>query len=65
MDRHFENHRLLPQQGQELLAIRIVPHNGLSVIAALNDVVRVSGNSEAGLAGHEELLEENFSLIGI
>jgi hypothetical protein len=28
-------------------------------------VVRVSGNGEAGLAGHGELPKENASLIGI
>jgi hypothetical protein len=54
----------LPQR-QQTLTVRIVAHDGLAVIAALNDVVRVSGNGEAGLAGHGELPEENASLIGI
>jgi hypothetical protein len=54
----------LPQR-QQTLTVRIVAHDVLAVIAALNDVVRVSGNGEAGLAGHGELPEENASLIGI
>jgi hypothetical protein len=55
---------LLPQR-QQALAVRIVAHNGLAVVATLNDVVRVSGNGEAGLAGHGDSLKETGSLIGI
>jgi hypothetical protein len=55
---------LLPQR-QQTLTVSIVAHDGLAVIAALNDVVRVSGNGEAGLAGHGKLPEEDASLIGI
>jgi hypothetical protein len=52
---HLESLRVLLPQRQQTLTVRIVAHDGLSVVAALNDVVRVSGNSEAGLAGHGEL----------
>jgi hypothetical protein len=65
MDGHLESLRMLLPQRQQTLTVRIVAHDVLAVIAALNDVVRVSGNGEAGLAGHGELPEENASLIGI
>jgi hypothetical protein len=55
---------LLPQR-QQTLTVRVIAHDGLSVVAALNNMVRVSGNSEAGLAGHEDSLGEARSLIGI
>jgi hypothetical protein len=42
---------LLPQR-QQTLTIRVIAHDGLAVVAALDDVVRVSGNGQAGLAGH-------------
>jgi hypothetical protein len=45
---------LLPEC-QQTLTVRIVAHDGLSVVAALNDVVWISGNGEAGLAGHGKL----------
>jgi hypothetical protein len=54
MNSHFENSGLLNQQGPQFPAIGIVPNNGLAIIAPLNDVVRVSGNSETRLAGHEQ-----------
>jgi hypothetical protein len=65
MDGHLESLRMLLPQRQQTLAVCIVAHDGLAVIATLNDVVRVSGNGEAGLAGHGKLQEENASLIGI
>jgi hypothetical protein len=55
---------LLPQR-QQTLPVRIVAHDGLAVVAALNNVVGVSGNSKAGLAGHGNYLCETRSLIGI
>jgi hypothetical protein len=42
---------LLPQR-QQSLTVGIIAHDGLSVVTTLDDVVRVSGNGEAGLAGH-------------
>jgi hypothetical protein len=65
MDGHLESLRMLLPQCQQTLTVRVIAHDGLSVVATLNDVVRVSGNGEAGLAGHGELPEENASLIGI
>jgi hypothetical protein len=47
---------LLPQR-QQTLTVRIVAHDGLAVIAALNDVVGIACNGQAGLAGHEETPE--------
>jgi hypothetical protein len=52
MDRHLEGLRMLEPQGQQALAVSVITHDGLAVIAALDDMVRVSGNGEAGLAGH-------------
>jgi hypothetical protein len=65
MDGHLESLRVLLPQRQQSLTVGVIAHDGLSVVAALNDVVRISGNGEAGLAGHGELPEENASLIGI
>jgi hypothetical protein len=42
---------LLPQR-QQSLSVCVIAHDGLAVVAALDDVVRVSGNGQAGLAGH-------------
>jgi hypothetical protein len=52
-------------QGHQTLTVRVIAHDGLAVIAALDNVVRVSGNGEAGLAGHGDSLKETRSLIGI
>jgi hypothetical protein len=57
MDGHFESLRMLLPKRQQTLAVGIVAHDGLAVIAALDDVVRVSGNGEAWLAGHAETPE--------
>jgi hypothetical protein len=65
MDGHLECLRMLLPQRQKTFAVRIVTHDGLAVVATLDNVVRVSGNGEAGLAGHRKLPEENASLIGI
>jgi hypothetical protein len=46
---------LLPQR-QQAHTVSIVAHDGLAVIAALDDVVGVACNCEAGLAGHMRLL---------
>jgi hypothetical protein len=46
----------LPKR-QQTLTVGIIAHDGLAVIAALDDVVRVGGNSEARLAGHAETPE--------
>jgi hypothetical protein len=65
MDSQLESLRMLLPQRQQTLTVRVIAHDGLSVVAALNNMVRVSGNSEAGLAGHEDSLGEARSLIGI
>jgi hypothetical protein len=46
---------LLPEC-QQTLTVRIVAHDGLAVIAALDDVVGIACNGQAGLAGHRRLL---------
>jgi hypothetical protein len=65
MDGHLEGLRMLLPQCQQTLSIRVIPHDGLAVVAALDDVVGIACNSQAGLAGHRELPEQNASLIGI
>jgi hypothetical protein len=52
VDRHFEGARMFKPQIQQPLAVLVVTHDGLAVVAALDDVVRVAGNSEAGQTGH-------------
>jgi hypothetical protein len=52
MNGHLKSLRMLLPQSQQTLTVGIVSHDGLAVIAALDDMVRVSGNGEAGLAGH-------------
>jgi hypothetical protein len=54
MDGHIEGLRLLLPQRQQALAIGIVTHNDLPVIAALDHMMWVGGNSEAGLTRHSE-----------
>jgi hypothetical protein len=53
----------LPQRTQTL-AVSIIADDELPVVATLNDVVRVSGNSETGLTGHEFSKTQRI-LIGI
>jgi hypothetical protein len=57
---------LLTQQRQHFFPVSVITHDGLAVIAALDDVVRISGDGEAGLAGHwlRGTVKRN-SLIGI
>jgi hypothetical protein len=54
---------LLPQRTQTL-AVSIIADDELPVVAALNNMVRVSGNSETGLTGHEFSQTQRI-LIGI
>jgi hypothetical protein len=66
MDGHFESLRMLLPQRQQSLTVGIIADDRLAVIAALDDVVRVSGNGEAGLAGHGQTPRNmTDSLIGI
>jgi hypothetical protein len=65
MDGHLESLRVLLPQRQQTLTVRVISHDGLAVIAALDDVVGITCNGQAGLAGHGELPEESASLIGI
>jgi hypothetical protein len=44
------------QQNQHSLEISVVHEDGLAVIAPQNDVVRVSGESETGQAGHVPII---------
>jgi hypothetical protein len=55
----------LPKR-QQTLAVGVVAHDGLAVVAALDDVVGVSSYCESGLAGHgQNSLNKSRSLIGI
>jgi hypothetical protein len=65
MDRHLEGASMLVPEVQQALTVLVVAHDGLAVVAALDDVVRVAGNGEAGKAGHGTFLEAGLSLIGI
>jgi hypothetical protein len=56
MDGHFEGLRMLLPQRQQTLTVCIIAHDGLAVIASLNDVVGIACNGEAGLAGHRRLI---------
>jgi hypothetical protein len=58
MDSHFESLRMLSPQRQQTLTVCIISNDGLSVIAALDDVMWVSGYGEARLAGHEYSLNQ-------
>jgi len=52
MDRHLEGPGMLMPEVQQALAVLVVAHNGLAVVAALDDVVRITSNGEAGQTGH-------------
>jgi hypothetical protein len=52
MNSHLTGLRLRLPQRQQKLTVSIVQHYQLAVVAALDDVVRIRSNSEAGLAGH-------------
>jgi hypothetical protein len=47
MNGHLESWRVLLPQRQQAFPVCIVAYDGLAVIAALDDMVRVAGNSEA------------------
>jgi hypothetical protein len=59
---HFENASLFGQQAEQALAVGVVAHNELAVISALDHMMGVSGNSEAGLARHDEQLKWKTSV---
>ena len=52
----------LPER-QQTLTVGVIAHDGLSIIATLDDVVRVSGNGEAGLARHGQLQSEQRGAV--
>ena len=52
MDSHVELSGVLQQQVQQGLVIRRRVKNGLAIIAALNDVVRIAGQCKTGKSGH-------------
>ena len=56
---------MLVPEVQQALAVLVVTHDGLAIIAALDNVVWVAGNGEAGKAGHGIFLGDSLSLIGI
>jgi hypothetical protein len=56
MDGHLKSLRMLLPQRQQAHTVRIVAHDGLAVIAALDDVVGIACNGQAGLAGHRRLI---------
>ena len=57
MDGHLESLRMLLPQPQQALAVGIIAHDGLAVIAALNHMMRIACNGQAGLAGHGDFLK--------
>jgi hypothetical protein len=57
MDGHLESLRMLLPQRQQALAVSVISHDRLAIIAALNDVVGIACNGQAGLAGHAETPE--------
>jgi hypothetical protein len=66
MDGHLESLRMFLPKRQQTLAVGVVAHDGLAVVAALDDVVGVSSYCESGLAGHgQNSLNKSRSLIGI
>src|SRR5690606_14753456 len=50
--RHLVGAGVLEHQCHEQLTIGVVDHDGLPVVATLDDVVRVAGDGEAGQACH-------------
>jgi hypothetical protein len=48
--------RIFLQQSQHSLKVSVVHEDGLTVIAPQDDVVRVSGESESGQAGHMSII---------
>ena len=52
---HAELFRTLHQQCQHAFKVVPVNEDGLAVVATLDDVVRVTGQGQAGLAGHGKL----------
>jgi predicted regulator of Ras-like GTPase activity (Roadblock/LC7/MglB family) len=52
VDRDAVELRALAQELQEAAMVIVVAEDGLVVVAALEDVVRLVGQDEAGLAGH-------------
>ena len=51
---------MLMPKVQKTLPVLVVAHDGLTVIAALDDVVGVTSNSEARQTGHGEFKTTGF-----
>ena len=62
LDRHAEFLRVVTQQVEQHPVIRRRREDGLAVVAALDDVVRVAGECEAGKTGHEGDASVGFAL---
>lgn len=62
LDRHAEFLRVVSQQVEQRLVVRGGRENRLPVVAALDDVVRVAGECEAGKTGHEGDASVGFAL---
>ncbi|MCY1552128.1 hypothetical protein D9M68_885050 [compost metagenome] len=54
VQRHLVLAGVFPDQVEQHAPVRIVQHDGLAVVASLNDVVRVTGQGQAGKTGHVE-----------
>ena len=52
MDDHLMGLCTVSQQADETLPVGIIEHDGLAVVAALDDVVRMAGEQQAGKSGH-------------
>ena len=59
MDSNFQPLGMLKQQVPKALSVRVIPKNGLAIIAPLDHMVGIAGYSQTSLAGH------GLKLIGI
>jgi hypothetical protein len=59
MDSNFQPLCVLEQQIPQALSVRVIPKNGLAIIATLDHVMGIAGYSQTSLAGH------GLKLIGI
>ena len=65
VDRQADRRRDVPQRRQVALPVGVVDEDRATVVAALDNVVWVASNGEAGKACHGIFLDDGLSLIGI
>jgi hypothetical protein len=59
---HPVRHRRISQHLPPMLAVRIVQHDELAVVAPLHHMVGVAGQGDAGQSGHERERRDAMSL---